>query len=144
MMVRAAIVLALLLCGCFSAKADDRIWSALVLATKETPDRPVPDSLADFAPTIKKVFGYGSLYVLGEKKRSLVTGGEEWLVPTDDFFFKVKCLSQDTASYQLEIELYRGKQLLVTTKAKLGRNAPLYIRGPQWGTGQLIFLLEVR
>ncbi len=144
MMLRAVIVLSLLLCGGFSAKAEDRIWSALVLATKETPERAVPESLRDFAPTIKKVFGYGSLYVLGEKKRSLVTGGEEWLVPTDDFFFKVKCLSQDTASYQLEIELYRGKELLVTTQAKLARNAPLYIRGPQWGAGQLIFLLEVR
>ena len=145
MILRAAIVLSLLLYGGFSAKAaDDRIWSALVLATKETPERPVPDSLKDFAPTIKKVFGYGSLYVLGEKKRTLVTGGEEWLVPTDDFFFKVKCLSQDTSSYQVEIELYRKKDLLVTTQAKLARNAPLYIRGPQWGAGQLIFLLEVR
>jgi hypothetical protein len=26
----------------------------------------------------------------------------------------------------------------------LARDAPLYIRGPAWGKGQLIFLLEVR
>lgn len=144
MILRLALVLTLLFGASLSARAEDRVWSALVLATKETPERPVPEALTDFAPTIKRVFGYSSLYLLGEKKRAIVAGDEEWLVPTDDFFFKVKCLAQDTSSYQLEIELYRKKDLLVTTKAKLARNAPLYIRGPQWGAGQLIFLLEVR
>lgn len=145
MILRIGLVFSLFFfCGFTAEAATDRIWSALVLATKETPERPVPKSLSDFAPTIKKVFGYTSLYLLGEKKRDLVSGGEQWLVPTDDFFFKVKCLSQDPTSYQLEIELYRKKELLLTTKAKLARDAPLYIRGPQWGAGQLIFLLEVR
>ena len=144
MILRLPLFLALLCGVALSARAEDRVWSALVLATKETPERPVPESLKEFAPTIKRVFGYPSLYLLGEKKRAIQAGGEEWLVPTDDFFFKVKCLSQDASSYQMEIELYRKKDLLVTTQAKLARNAPLYIRGPQWGEGQLIFLLEVR
>lgn len=127
------------------ARADgDRIWSAIVLATKEEPPQPLPESLTDFAPTIKKVFGYNSLYLLGQKKRDLVSGGEEWLVPTKDFFLKVQCLAREETSYKLRIELYRESKLLVTTEAKLARDAPLYIRGPNWGKGQLIFLLEVQ
>jgi hypothetical protein len=122
----------------------DRLWSALVLATKEDPPSSVPDALKEFAPSIRKIFGYNSLYLLGEKKRALYYGGEEWLVPSKEFFFKVQCLSQDRTSYTLHIELYRGKSLLVTTEAKLARDAPLYIRGPEWGRGQLIFVLEVR
>jgi hypothetical protein len=122
----------------------DRIWNALVLATKEDPPPPVPDTLKEFAPSIRKIFGYNSLYLLGEKKRDLYCGGEEWLVPSKEFFFKVQCLSQGPTSYTLQIELYRGKSLLVTTEAKLARHAPLYIRGPEWGRGQLIFVLEVR
>ena len=98
----------------------------------------------EFAPTIKKIFGYNSLYLLGEKKRDLVSGGEQWLVPSKEFFFKVQCLSRGATSYTLRIELYRDKGLLVTTEAKLAKDAPLYIRGPAWGRGQLIFLLEVR
>jgi hypothetical protein len=122
----------------------DRIWTALVLATKENLPAPIPTALEKFAPSIKKIFGYNSLYLLGEKKRDLISGSEEWLVPTKDFFFKVQCLSQGVTSYTLNIELYHEKNLLVTTEAKLARDAPLYIRGPAWGSGQLIFLLEVR
>jgi hypothetical protein len=140
----AAAVLLLAFGAPFAYAQGDRLWSALVLATKEDPTSSVPDALKEFAPSIRKIFGYNSLYLLGEKKRALYYGGEEWLVPSKEFFFKVQCLSQDRTSYTLHIELYRGKSLLVTTEAKLARDAPLYIRGPEWGRGQLIFVLEVR
>ena len=115
-----------------------------MLATKETPPAAIPAALEKFAPAIQKIFGYNSLYLLGEKKRDLISGGEEWLVPSKEFFFKVQCLSQGATSYTLRIELYRDKSLLLTTEAKLAKDAPLYIRGPAWGRGHLIFLLEVR
>ena len=140
-----AIAILLLATGMQGAKAGgDRIWSALLLATKEDPPGPVPKTLEKFAPSIRKIFGYDSFYLLGEKKRNLISGGEEWLVPSKEFFFKVQCLSQEETSYLLRIELYRDKTLLVTTEAKLARDAPLFIRGPAWGKGHLIFLLEVR
>ena len=115
-----------------------------MLATKENSPPPVPEALRKFAPSIKKIFGYNSLYLLGEKKRDLFSGGEDWLLPSKEFFFKVQCLSQEPTSYILRIELYRDKDLLITTEAKLAKDAPLYIRGPAWGKGQLVLLLEVR
>ncbi len=142
--VLAAGVLFLACCASGAHAGGDRIWSALVLATKENTPSAIPSALERFAPTIKKIFGYNSLYLLGEKKRDLVSGGEQWLVPSEEFFFKVQCLSRGAASYTLRIELYRDKGLLVTTEAKLAKDAPLYIRGPAWGRGQLIFVLEVR
>ena len=122
----------------------DRIWSALVLATNENPARPVPEKLEDFAPTIRKVFGYNSLYLLGEKKRDLYSGGEEWLVPSREFFFKVQVLAREASAYKVRLELYRDQKLLLASDARLAKSAPLYIRGPQWGGGQLVFLLEVQ
>lgn len=142
--VVAAAVL-VLACGASGARAGgDRIWSALILATKENTPSAIPGALEKFAPTIKKIFGYNSLYLLGEKKRDLFTGSEQWLVPSKEFFFKVQCLSGGSTWSTLRIELYRDKNLLVTTEAKLAKDAPLYIRGPAWGSGHLIFLLEVR
>jgi hypothetical protein len=126
------------------AATGDRIWSAVALATLEHSAAPVPTALKERAPGINEIFGYNSLYLLGEKKRDLSPGREEWLIPTKEFFFKVECLSQQLTSYLLRIELYRDKNLLVTTEAKLAKDAPLYIGGPQWGRGQLIFMLEVR
>ena len=126
------------------AAAGDRIWSALTLATIEPSAASVPESLKKLAPAINEIFGYNSLYLVGEKKRDLFRGSEEWLIPSKEFFFKVQCLSQELTSYLLRIELYREKTLLVTTEAKLAKDAPLYIRGPQWGRGLLILVLEVR
>jgi hypothetical protein len=141
----AAVAILFLAIGMPEAKAEgDRIWSALLLATKEDPPAPVPKALQEFGPSLKKIFGYNSFYLLGEKKRDLFSGGEEWLVPSKEFFFRVQCLSQERTFYSLRIELYRDKNLLVTTEAKLARDAPLYIRGPAWGRGHLIFVLEVR
>ena len=143
--MRRVLAAAVLFWACGAARAEgDRIWSALVLATKETPPSAIPTTLKKFAPAIQKIFGYNSLYLLGEKKRDLISGGEEWLVPSKEFFFKVQCLSQGATSYTLRIELYRDKGLLLTTEAKLAKDSPLYIRGPAWGRGHLIFLLEVR
>jgi hypothetical protein len=127
-----------------SIQASDNIWSALVLATNETPPAPPPKALGDYSATIKKVFGYNSLYLLGQKKREIGGGDGDWLVPSNDFFFQITPLDRDPAHYRLRIELFRNKDLLLTTEAALPRDAPLYIRGPQWGKGQLILLLEVR
>ena len=127
-----------------ASAAGDRIWSALALATIEQSAAPVPKPLESLAPAIGEIFGYNSFYLLGEKKRELFYGREEWLIPSKEFFFKIQCLSQEVTSYLLRIELYREKNLLVTAEAKLSKDAPLYIRGPQWGRGLLIFVLEVR
>ena len=140
----AAMLLSIIAPAGVDAAIGDRIWSAVALATIEHSAAPVPTALKELAPEINEIFGYDSLYVLGEKKRDLSIGRVEWLIPTKDFFFKVECLSQELTSYLLRIELYRDKDLLVTTEAKLAKDAPLYIRGPQWGRGQLIFVLEVR
>jgi len=136
--------LGLLMLTAIGAQADgDRIWSALILATQEEPARTVPRELVDLAPALKDVFGYNSFYLLGQKKRDLVSGGEEWLIPSREFFFRVQCLERGTTTYKLRIQLFRDTKLLLTTEAQLARGAPLYIRGPAWGRGHLIFLLEV-
>ncbi len=135
---------ALVWCNTVTVRAADEIWTALVLATNESPPVETPKRLEEFSRTIKKVFGYNSLYLLGQKKKTFGSGSNEWLVTSKDFFFRVTSLEQTPAHYRLQLELYRGNELLLTTEADLPREAPLYIRGPQWGKGQLIFLVEVR
>jgi hypothetical protein len=140
----AAVLVLMIVSPRADASTSDRIWSALALATIEPSAAPPPIPLERYAPTINEIFGYNSLYLLGEKRRQLFHGSEEWLIPTKEFFFKVQCLSQELTSYLVRIELYHEKRLLVSTEAKLAKEAPLYIRGPQWGRGLLIFVLEVR
>jgi len=127
-----------------NAQAGDRIWSAVVLATRENPAKPPPARLADFAGPLQRIFGYNTFYLLGEKTKDIRAGTEDWLVPSKRIFMKVSVLGTSRVSYHTRVDLYDGKELLVTAEARLARDAPLYIRGPAWGKGQLIAILEVR
>lgn len=138
------LIAALLLMPFASAPAADKIWSAVVLATRENPPAEVPRKLEDLAPTLRKVFGYNSFYLLGEKTETIRSGETEWLVPSRRIYMRLATLESDVAGYLLRIELFNGEELLVTTEARLARDAPLYIRGPQWGKGQIIAILEIR
>lgn len=136
-------VAALLLSSLATHAAGDRIWTALVLATNETPPKSAPRQLTDFQKPVQEIFGYNTLYLLGEKKRDIIEGRETWLIPRKNLYLHVRCLDKKSQHYLLQLELYQGKKLLLGSEVKLARDAPLYIRGPQWGKGQLVFILEV-
>ena len=127
-----------------TAHASDRIWAALVLATNETPAKPAPEKLKPFAAALEKIFGYNTFYLLGDKRKQICENTDEWLVPSKGFFLHVKGLNKEIAAYELSIDLYARKELMFTSRVKLARGAPLYIRGPQWGKGQLLYILEIQ
>lgn len=129
--------------GAASARADS-IWSALVLATNEQPAKAAPAELEPFASGLRKIFGYNSFYLLAAKKKEIRKGSEVWIVPTKKVFLKVRCIDRSETAYRMQLELYVKKKLVVSSEAKLARDAPLYIRGPSWGAGRLVFILEVR
>ena len=140
----ALMVMGLALGAVRDASADDRIWTALVLATNENPPRPAPKGLEAFAQDLTKIFGYHSFYILGEKRQKIREGSEQWVVSSDQFFLKLACTDMGVTSYDLTIDLYAKEKLILTSRVRLARDAPLYIRGPQWGNGQLIYILEIR
>ncbi|GAB4177234.1 MAG: hypothetical protein Fur0032_17370 [Terrimicrobiaceae bacterium] len=144
-MIRAAMALltgALLVMA--PARAADQVWAALALATNEEPPGPVPKALENFQPALARVFGYNTFYLLGQKRAALETGDSGWLVPSPRIFMQVTGLGSSRSRLHLRLDLYEGKELLATTEARLARGAPLYIRGPEWGKGLLIIVLEIR
>lgn len=125
-------------------RAQDRIWSALVLATNENPEKPVPEILKPFAAEMRQIFGYNSFYVLGEKRQKVKEGDSEWILPSKEVFLHLTALNKDVATYEMSLDLYASKKLTLTSRVRLARGAPLYIRGPQWGNGQMIYILEIQ
>ena len=127
------------------ARAEgDEIWSAVVLATREDPPKPPPKKIASLAPDLSEIFGYNTFYLIGQKETGLYEGQEKWLLPSRRIFLKTEILSREAARYVARIDLYDGETLLVSTEAKLAREAPLFIRGPGWGKGQLIAIVGVK
>ena len=138
-------VLALMLSGIAPAQAASRtVWSGLVIANNvEKPDA-IPAELRQMEGTLKSLFGYNQFQVIGQSRKALVTGSEDWLASSKYFSLHVDAKGNNEAGYVLTLQLFQEKNLLLETDAKLSKASPLVIKGPQVGDGQLLLVLVVQ
>lgn len=139
-----ALSLALILGDAVPASASQTVWSGLVIANNVAQPDPIPAELNRLEGTLKELFGYNQFTVIGQSRKTLVTGSEDWLAQSKYFSLHVDFKSGTDAGYVLTLKLFQEKNLLLETDAKLSRASPLVIKGPQVGDGQLLLLLVVQ
>jgi hypothetical protein len=125
------------------AHAAHLVWSGLIIAQNEEHPKPVPNELAQFEGTLKELFGYNQFEIIGQSRKTLATGQEDWLATSKYFALRVDARGADEAGYDLNLQLYQEKDLLLETNTKLGQSSPLVIKGPQVGGGQLLLVLLI-
>jgi hypothetical protein len=120
------------------------VWSGLVIAENVAQPQPIPSELTRIEGSLKKFFGYNQFQVIGQSQKILETGQEDWLATSKFFGLHVDARGESEAGYLLNLKLYKEKQLLLETDAKLSKRSPLVIKGPQIGSGQLLLVLVVQ
>ena len=129
------------------ASKMNKIWSGLVVATNAANPKEAPAELKEFAPRLKRVFGYNQFELAGSAWQEIGDQGESWLVPSKSFWLGLKArraLSKEAqGGYLLSMQLFQDKRPLVDTEVKLAPGSPLFIRGPQYGKGQIIIVLQI-
>jgi hypothetical protein len=125
-------------------QAAQTVWSGLVIAENVTGPQPVPPELTRIEGLLKKFFGYNQFKVIGQSQKTLNTGQEDWLATSKFFGLHVDARGETEAGYLLNLKLYKEKELLLETEAKLSKRSPLVIKGPQVGGGQLLLVLIVQ
>jgi len=139
------ICLALIVGSTEGARASQTVWSGLVIATNTSQPEPVPAELTKMESTLKELFGYNQFTVIGQSRKSLVTGSEDWLAQSKYFSLHVDSREgTDRTGYRLDLKLFQEKSLLLETEAKLSKASPLIIKGPLVGDGQLLLVLVVQ
>jgi hypothetical protein len=136
--------LALILGGGASARASQMVWSGLVMANNVAQPDEIPPELNRIEGTLKTLFGYNQFKVIGQSRKTLVTGSEDWLASSKYFALHVDSKGETDAGYLLKLKLFQEKNLLLETEAKLSKASPLVIKGPQVGDGQLLLVLVVQ
>ncbi len=136
--------LALILGGVASARASQMVWSGLVIANNVAQPDEIPPELNRIEGTLKTLFGYNQFKVIGQSRKTLVTGSEDWLASSKYFSLHVDSKGETNAGYILKLKLFQEKNLLLETEAKLSKASPLVIKGPQVGDGQLLLVLVVQ
>jgi hypothetical protein len=120
------------------------VWSGLVIAENVAQPQPVPPELTRIERSLKKFFGYNQFQVIGQSQKVLTTGQEDWLATSKFFALHVDARGESEAGYLLNLKLYKEKEVLLETDAKLSKRSPLVIKGPQIGSGQLLLVLVVQ
>lgn len=120
------------------------VWSGLVIAENVGQPQPVPPELTRIEGSLKRFFGYNEFKVIGQSQKTLKTGQEDWLATSKYFGLHVDAQGESEAGYVLNLKLYKEKELLLETDAKLSKRSPLVIKGPQIGSGQLLLVLVIQ
>src|SRR6476469_9015084 len=125
------ICLALVVAGTGRAAASQTVWSGLVIAKNTSQPEPVPTELAKMEETLKELFGYNQFTVIGQSRKALVTGSEDWMAQSKYFSLLVDSKEgNEKVGYRLDMKLFQEKSLLLETEAKLSKSSPLIIKGP--------------
>lgn len=122
----------------------ETVWSGLVMAENVAQPQPIPSELDRIEGSLKRFFGYNQFQVIGQSQKTLKTGQEDWLATSKFFGLHVDARGETEAGYVLDLKLYKEKELLLETDAKLSKRSPLVIKGPQVGSGQLLLVLVVQ
>jgi hypothetical protein len=127
-----------------ASQAAEKVWSGLVIAENVMEPQPIPSELTRIEGLLKKFFGYNQFKVIGQSQKTLKTGQEDWLATSKFFGLHVDARGETEGGYVLNLKLYKEKELLLETEAKLSKRSPLVIKGPQVGGGQLLLVLVVQ
>lgn len=137
-------VVALIICAASEVNAAETVWSGLVIAENVAQPQRIPPELTRIEGSLKRFFGYNQFQVIGQSQKRLKTGQEDWLATSKFFGLHVDARGETEAGYVLDLKLYKQKELLLETDAKLSKRSPLVIKGPQVGSGQLLLVLVVQ
>jgi hypothetical protein len=135
---------ALVLSAATESHGAETVWSGLVIAENAAQPQPIPPELTRIEQPLKHLFGYNQFQVIGQSRKALKTGQEDWLATSRFFGLHVDARGESEAGYVLNLKLYKEKELLLETDAKLSRRSPLVIKGPQVGSGQLLLVLVIQ
>src|SRR5438445_6789402 len=137
-------VSALLMSASPKLQGAETVWSGLVMAENVTQPQPIPSELTRIEGSLKRFFGYNQFQVIGKSQKVLKTGQEDWLATSKFFGLHVDARGETQGGYVLNLKLYKEKELLLETEAKLSKRSPLVIKGPQVGGGQLLLVLVIQ
>jgi hypothetical protein len=130
------------------AAKDGSVWGALVFANNDKDpkaDAKPAEDFPDLAKRLGKVFPYKNFEVLGQHTQVVFREYESWVVPSKDVFLKVDSKGAAiNGGLNLHLQFWQGQQVLVKTDTRLQPNSPLFIGGPKWRDGQLIFVLLLK
>src|SRR6202162_6234003 len=97
--------LALVTSAASAAQASQTVWSGLVIAENVAQPAPMPPELIRIEQTLKTLLGYNQSQVIGQSRKTLKTGEEDWAASSKYFALHVDAPGATAAGYVLHLKL---------------------------------------
>lgn len=130
---------------------DGKVWGALIYATTDAAKltgsaEQMPANQKDLPARLAKAFKpYTHFEIIGQHLQDVFREYESWVVPSQDLFLKIDSKGPAAdGGMNLHLQVWREQQVLVKTDTILRPGSPLFIGGPKWRDGQLLFVLELQ
>ncbi|MEZ5386976.1 MAG: hypothetical protein R3F13_15820 [Prosthecobacter sp.] len=128
---------------------EGKVWGALIFAANDAAQltgsqEKAPKHLGVLDERLAKVFPFKHFEILGQHQQDIFREYESWVVPSRDLFLKVDSNGPaENGGVKLHLQVWREQQVLVKSDAVLRPGSPLFIGGPKWKDGRLIFVLSL-
>ncbi len=132
--------------GCFGIvplSANDRVSVSLYLAENTPPALQTLVAPEKLHPRLREVFGFEHYELLKREEINMKSHWEQWVLPRKDFFIRLEPLpGKPGESSMLDYELYKDGFIVAKGQYEPREGTPLFINGPDFKNGRLIFVLE--
>jgi len=111
----------------------------------EQPVTAEPALLKDTAERLAKAFHFRHFHLIGRHTQKVFKEYESWVVPSQDL-----CLKMDSrgpaegGGVNVHLQLWQDKKVLVKSDTVIRKDRPVFLGGPNWRGGRLIFVMVLK
>ncbi len=101
--------------------------------------------LKDTTARLGKTFKFEHFHLIGRHTQKVFKEYESWVVPSKDI-----CLKMDSrgpaegGGINLHLQLWQDKKVLVKSDTVIRKDRPVFLGGPNWRGGRLIFVVVMK
>jgi hypothetical protein len=105
-----------------------------------------PAVLKNITGRLGKAFNkYQHFHLIGRHTQTVFKGWESWVVPSQDLCLKLDYRGPtDATGLNLHLQLWQDKNILVKSDTLLRKDRPVFLGGPDWRGGRLIFVVALK
>ena len=139
------LILALSGLGLVPALAGGKVWVGLYLAKGTLPPPEAQVASPDLTEQLRDVFGYKHYQLLKSGEVELGHEWEQWVIPRNDFFIRLLPLHHQPGEPKIvDYEIYKDGFIVARGTFEPYDGIPLFINGPDYHHGRLIFVLAAK
>jgi len=126
------------------AEGGEQLWAVLIVASIEEQRGEVPEKLKEFSEQMDEIFGYNTYKILEEKNKPLDLLDSPIEVTSQPFSMVLNYKGMQDKCHQFAFQLFQKQEEIVKSDIAVAPGSPWYIRGPTWGSSELIILILTR